>query len=88
MFVFSLRDGLCGCIEIHADAWNKVGRITFSGVPRSLWGELEESQGMDGGVTVHQGCAKAADLAFALRHILPGCFRVERSRERKAIPAL
>lgn len=72
MIVFELDGGMMGRIIIHAQAWDETGRITFSGVPQSLWREVERALGLRGYIAIRQGQAKAADLEYALQQILPG----------------
>jgi hypothetical protein len=76
MFLFELDNGRYGCITIHSDEWEKEGRITFAGVPQSLWRELEESIGLRGNIAIHEGRARASDLKHALERSLEGTIQV------------
>jgi hypothetical protein len=77
MITFRLGRGTMGRIVVHADGWDEAGRITFSGVPQSVWREVERALGLHGHVAIREGQTKAADLEHALRTILPGQFEVD-----------
>jgi hypothetical protein len=76
MITFNLGRGTMGKIVVHADGWDEPGRITFSGVPQSIWRDLERALGLHGHVAICGGQTKAADLEHALRSIMPGQFQV------------
>jgi hypothetical protein len=77
MIIFRLGRGTMGRIVVHANGWQDAGRITFSGVPQSLWRELERTLGLHGHVAIREGRTEAADLDHALRTVSPGQFEVE-----------
>jgi hypothetical protein len=76
MIVFELGRGTMGRIVVHADGWDEAGRITFSGVPQSVWREVERAIGLHGHVAIREGQTKAADLAHALQTVIPDQFHV------------
>jgi hypothetical protein len=84
MIVFNLGRGTMGRIVVHADDWDEAGRITFSGVPQSLWREVERAIGLHGHVAIREGQTKAADLAHALQTVIPGQFGVDRNDGNRA----
>jgi hypothetical protein len=77
MIVFELGRGTMGRIVVHAGGWDEAGRISFSGVPQSLWREVERAIGLHGHVAIREGQTKAADLAHALQTVIPGQFDVD-----------
>jgi hypothetical protein len=77
MIIFKLGRGTMGRIIVHAEGWDEPGRITFSGVPQSLWREMERALGLHGHIAIREGQTKASDLAHALQTLIPGQFDVD-----------
>lgn len=77
MIVFMLDNGAMGRVVVHAKGWDETGRITFSGVPQSVWREVERALGLRGYIAIREGQAKASDLEHALEQIMPGKVRIE-----------